>query len=56
MNCLELVEKIAAAHDLSKTEAARVLETVTGSIVASVKKGDPVQLISTSCRAGISRS
>ena len=45
MNRIELVEKIAAAHNVSKAEAARILETVTGSIVAAVKKGDPVQLI-----------
>ncbi len=45
MNRIELVEKIASAHELSKAEAARILETVTGSIVAAVKKGDAVQLI-----------
>jgi DNA-binding protein HU-beta len=45
LNRIELVEKIAAAHNVSKAEAARILETVTGSIVAAVKKGDPVQLI-----------
>ncbi|MDM0077107.1 HU family DNA-binding protein [Variovorax sp. J2P1-59] len=45
MNRIELVEKIATAHNVSKAEAARILETVTGSIVAAVKKGDPVQLI-----------
>ena len=45
MNRIELVEKIATTHNVSKAEAARILETVTGSIVAAVKKGDPVQLI-----------
>ena len=45
MNRVELVEKIATTHTLSKAEAARVLETVTGSIVAAVKKGEPVQII-----------
>jgi DNA-binding protein HU-beta len=45
VNRIELVEKIAAAHDLSKAEAARILETLTNSIITSVKKGDPVQLI-----------
>ncbi|RZL91714.1 MAG: HU family DNA-binding protein [Variovorax sp.] len=45
MNRIELVEKIAATHNVSKAEAARIVETVTGSIVAAVKKGDPVQLI-----------
>ncbi|WP_436296627.1 HU family DNA-binding protein [Variovorax sp. LjRoot175] len=45
VNRIELVEKIATAHTVSKAEAARILETVTGSIVAAVKKGDPVQLV-----------
>ena len=45
MNRIELVEKIAAAHNLSKAEAARVLETITSSIVAAVKKDDPVQIV-----------
>ncbi|CAN5232300.1 hypothetical protein BH10PSE18_BH10PSE18_26810 [soil metagenome] len=45
MNRIQLVEKIATAHSLSKAEAARVLETVTSSIVAAVKKGDPVQIV-----------
>jgi DNA-binding protein HU-beta len=45
VNRIELVEKIAAAHNVSKAEAARIVETVTGSIIAAVKKGDPVQLI-----------
>ncbi|MGJ7508357.1 HU family DNA-binding protein [Variovorax sp. GT1P44] len=45
MNRIELVEKIATTHSVSKAEAARILETVTGSIIAAVKKGDPVQLI-----------
>jgi DNA-binding protein HU-beta len=45
VNRIELVEKIASAHSVSKAEAARILKTVMGSIVASVKKGDPVQLI-----------
>jgi len=45
MNRIELVEKIATTHTLSKAEAARILETVTSTIVSAVKKGDPVQLI-----------
>jgi DNA-binding protein HU-beta len=45
MNRIELVEKIATAHTLSKAEAARVLETVTSSIVNAVKKDDSVQLV-----------
>jgi DNA-binding protein HU-beta len=45
VNRIELVEKIAQAHTVSKAEAARILQTVTGAIVASVKKGEPVQLV-----------
>ena len=45
LNRIELVEKIAAAHNLSKAEAARVLETITSSIVTAVKKDDPVQIV-----------
>jgi len=45
LNRIELVQTIAAAHDLSKAEAARVLDTVTGAIVGAVKKGDPVQIL-----------
>jgi DNA-binding protein HU-beta len=45
MNRLELADKIAAAHGLSKAEGARILATVTEAIVASVKKGDPVQIV-----------
>ena len=45
MNRIELVEKIATAHNLSKAEAARVLETVTSAIVNAVKKDDPVQIV-----------
>ena len=45
MNRIELVQTIAAAHDLSKAEAARVLDTVTSAIVGAVKKGDPVQIL-----------
>lgn len=45
LNRIELVEKIATAHNVSKAEAARILETITGSIVAAVKKDDPVQIV-----------
>jgi DNA-binding protein HU-beta len=45
VNRIELVEKIAIAHDLSKAEAARIVETVTSSIVGAVKKGDTVQIL-----------
>jgi len=45
VNRIELVEKIATTHTVSKAEAARILETVTSAIVAAVKKGDPVQIV-----------
>jgi DNA-binding protein HU-beta len=45
LNRIELVEKIATTHTVSKAEAARILETVTSAIVAAVKKGDPVQIV-----------
>ncbi|RZM03194.1 MAG: HU family DNA-binding protein [Variovorax sp.] len=45
MNRIELVQTIATQHDLSKAEAARVLETVTSAIVTAVKKGDTVQIL-----------
>ena len=45
MNRVEFIEKIVAAHGVSKAEAGRILETVTSTIVAAVKKGDPVSLV-----------
>jgi DNA-binding protein HU-beta len=45
LNRIELVQTIATQHDLSKAEAARVLETVTSAIVTAVKKGDTVQIL-----------
>ena len=45
MNRLELVEKIALKHDLSKAEAARILATVMEEIIATVKKNDPLTLV-----------
>ena len=45
MNRIELVQTIATQHDLSKAEAARVLETITSAIVTAVKKGDTVQIL-----------
>ncbi|MGJ7523837.1 HU family DNA-binding protein [Variovorax sp. LT1P1] len=45
MNRLELVEKIVAAHGVTKAEGARILETITSAVIASVKKGDPVQIV-----------
>ncbi len=45
LNRLELVDKITAAHGVTKAEGARILETITGAVIASVKKGDPVQIV-----------
>lgn len=45
MNRLELVEKIAAKHELSKAEAARILQTITEEIVEAVKNNDPLTII-----------
>lgn len=45
MNRVELIELIAEQHVLSKAEAGRILATITDSIVKSVKKNEPVQLV-----------
>jgi DNA-binding protein HU-beta len=45
VNRIELVEKIATTHTLSKAEAARIVETITSSIVDVVKKGGTVQIL-----------
>lgn len=45
MNRLELIAKIAAKTDLSKTAVGNVLEELIDTIQTSVKKGDPVQLV-----------
>lgn len=45
MNRIEFIEKIVAAHGVSKAEAGRILETVTSTIVNAVKKGDTVSLV-----------
>lgn len=45
MNRLDLVEILAAKHDMSKAEAARVWDTLSDAIVTAVKKGDAVQLL-----------
>jgi len=44
MNKAELIEHIANAHSLTKAEAGRIVETVTGAIVNTVKKGGSVVL------------
>ena len=45
MNRIELIEKLANQHELSKAEAGRILQTLTTTVIAAVKKGDPVQLV-----------
>ena len=45
MNRVELIEKLAAEHDLSKAAAGRILDTLIQSIVGAVKKGEAVQLV-----------
>ncbi|MDO4937270.1 MAG: HU family DNA-binding protein [Sutterellaceae bacterium] len=45
MNRLELVEKIAAKHEISKAEAARILSTITEEIIATVKNNDPLTIV-----------
>ena len=45
MNRLELAEIIATKHELSKAEAARIIATITETIIATVKKGDTVGIV-----------
>ncbi|HEY0847164.1 MAG TPA: HU family DNA-binding protein [Noviherbaspirillum sp.] len=45
MNKAELVDAIAQDCDLSKVAAQRVLESVLANVIASVTKGDTVQLV-----------
>jgi DNA-binding protein HU-beta len=44
MNRVELIERIADQHGLSKAEAGRVLATVLDAVVTTVKKGGSVSL------------
>lgn len=45
MNRIEFVDKIVSAHGVTKADAARILNTVTETIIAAVKKGDSVTLV-----------
>lgn len=45
MNKSELIETIAQQADISKASAGRVVDAVTESITAALKKGDSVQLV-----------
>lgn len=44
MNRVELIERIASEHDLTKAQAGRILATLLDTVVASVKKGETVTL------------
>lgn len=56
MNRLELAEKIATKHGLSKAEAARILATITETIVTTVKKGGTVGIVGFGTFKQISRA
>lgn len=45
MNRIELVETLAAKHELSKAEAGRILDTLLDTVVTAVKKGGTVSLV-----------
>jgi len=45
MNKSELIDAIAAEAGLTKVDAAKALDAVTGAIVAAVASGDSVSLI-----------
>lgn len=45
MNKSELIDQIAAAADISKASAGRVVDAFTASVTGALKKGDDVTLI-----------
>jgi len=45
MNKAELVEKIAAAHGVSKTAAGGAIDTIIDSVTSVLKKGGRVTLV-----------
>jgi DNA-binding protein HU-beta len=45
MNKADLVEAVANATDLSKSKTDEVLGAIIATIIKSVSKGDPVQLV-----------
>ncbi len=45
MNKGDLVEKIAAAHGITKTAAGGAIDTFIDSVTAALKKGDRVTLV-----------
>jgi len=56
MNRVELIELISTQHELSKAEAGRILNTITETIVKTVKKNEPVQLVGFGTFRQISRA
>jgi len=45
MNKAELIDAVAAAADLSKSDAAKAVEAVTGAISNTLSKGDQVAIV-----------
>jgi DNA-binding protein HU-beta len=45
MNKSDLIDRIAAASQITKSQAATAIDTAVGSITAALKKGDRVALI-----------
>jgi DNA-binding protein HU-beta len=45
MNKADLIDKIAAGADISKTAAATAIDTAVDSITSALRKGDRVALI-----------
>ncbi|MCI4590435.1 HU family DNA-binding protein [Sphingobium sp. BYY-5] len=44
MNNTDLAEAVAAAHDISKAEARKLVDSVIGAITDAAAKGDEVSL------------
>jgi len=45
MNKGDLVNKIAAAHGISKTAAGGAIDTIVNAVTSALKKGDRVTLV-----------
>jgi DNA-binding protein HU-beta len=45
MNKGDLIEKIAAAHGISKTSAGGAIDTIISAVTSALKKGDRVTLV-----------
>jgi DNA-binding protein HU-beta len=45
MNKAELIDAVAAAADISKNDAAKAVEAVTGAITKTLSKGDQVAIV-----------